>query len=453
MSYSSSVTVHQVEPIYYSANSRVEFRLEPNKMYSSDLILANMGCFKTGTKSTQHQVAGVYGICKSISILDGNVELTSLQNSHLWAGFKQYQHSNQYNESIGPYYCGNLISNGFETRDLTEKTTGAAATLAVTGARIVRGTIRTMNTFATSDLSFKGQMKMAEIIDLLANMPYIDTSFFKNFRVVIEFHSASDLLLFAQGQQKTVTGGIETIRPFLIAEELTGPQVDAMMGKMSPIEYTVIEQDLASLDAIVPTAGASAQDSTRTPTQLKTYHVSGFNNKTVEKMLIWKQPTLKGNIQIDSELNGRDIGWGAYGSMSFLGEKIQIRVNGRNIYARSGLDKPNQRLAAMVDSWGNSSLAPFANGMTFQAPDASPRSETWKIDGNQDCGVQDFIGTDIGLEKVQDLQIDFERKGFFADSDAETAKSKYNSAYNLRIFAEVRKAIIPQASGYNVIYV
>ena len=454
MSYSNSVIVHEIEPVYYSANQRAEFRLPPDKIYSSNLILCNLGVTKTGNQSPYHQVPGTNGVCKSISLFDGNVELTSLQNSHLWAGFKQLQHSNQYNESVGPYYSGNLLSNAFETRDLSANATGAGAATAVTGARIVRGTIRTMSSAVASEDSFKGQMKMAEVIDLLANMPYIDTSVFKKFRVVIEFHSASDLMLFSQALEKTNTNAITTTRPFLVAEEMTGQAVDAMMGKMQPIEYTVIEQDIASLDAIVPTAGASATDNTRTPLQPKTFHISGYNNKTVEKLLIWKQPTLKSNFQIDSDNNGRDIGWGVYSSMAFLGEKVQIRVNGRNIWARSGLDRPNSRLAHMADSWGDASLATFLNGMTFQAADAVARTVNWKIDGNGDAGTQDFIGVDLGLERVQDLQIDFERKGFFCADDAQTALSKYNSAYNLRIFAEVRKAIIPQANGgYNVIYV
>ena len=454
MSYSNSVIVHEIEPVYYAANQRAEFRLPPDKIYSSNLILSNLGLTKTASQSPYHQVPGVYGICKSISLFDGNVELTSLQNSHLWAGFKQLQHSNQYNESVGPYYCGNLLSNAFETRDLSGNAAGTGGNCAVTGARIVRGTIRTMETAVTSEDAYKGQMKMAEIVDLLANMPYIDTSVFKKFRVVIEFHSASDLMVFAQALEKDNVASITTTRPFLIAEEMTGQAVDAMMGKMQPIEYTVIEQDIASLDAIVPTAGASATDNTRTPLQPKTFHISGYNNKTVEKILIWKQPTLKTNYQVDGGENGRDVGWGVYSSMAFLGEKCQIRVNGRNIWARSGIDRPNSRLAYMADSWGDSSIATFLNGMTFQAADAAPRNLNWKIDGNGDCGTQDFIGIDLGLEKVQDLQIDFERKGFFCEDDAQTALSKYNSAYNLRIFAEVRKAIVPSGNGgYNVIYV
>tara|TARA_R110000868_G_scaffold247605_1_gene503996 strand:- start:71 stop:1435 length:1365 start_codon:yes stop_codon:yes gene_type:complete len=454
MSYSNSVKVHEIEPVYYASNQRAEFRLPPDKIYSSNLILCNLGATKSANQSPYHQVPGVYGICRSISIFDGNVELTSLQNAHLWAGFKQLSHSNQYNESVGPYYCGNLCSNGFETRDLSEKANGTGAATNVFGARIVRGTIRTMNTAVTSEDSFKGSMKMAEIVDLLANMPYIDTSVFKKFRIVIEFHSASDLKTFAQAQQKTAADTITTTRPFLVAEEMTGAAVDAMMGKMQPIEYTVIEQDLASLDAVVPTTGAGATDSTRTPLQPKTFHVSGYNNKTVEKILIWKQPTLITNYQVDGGVDGRDVGWGIYSSTGFLGEKCQIRVNGRNIWARSGIDKPNSRLAYMVDSWGDGVMATHQNGLAFQAADNQPRSDYWKVDGNQDIGSQDFIGVNLGLEKVQDLQIDFERRGFFAEDAGQTALSKYNSAYNLRIFAEVRKQIIPQANGgYNVIYV
>jgi hypothetical protein len=454
MSYSSNVKIHELEPIYYSANQRAEWRLPPNSIFTTNLVLCNIGVTKSANQANYSQCAGVYGMIRSISLFDGNVELTSLQNAHLWAGWRQFTHSNQYNESIGSYYAGNLVSNEFGARDLSELATGTGANASVSGARIVRGSIRSFTTNTIEDTTYKGTMKMAEILDLLSNMPYIDTSVFKNFRIVIEYHSTTDISLNSQYIEKSNPASITTTRPFLVCEEMLGENAEAVMGKVQPIEYIVIEQDIADLEAVAPDVTGPRVADTATPLQPKTYHISGFNNKTVEKMLIWKQPVNPANIQLATANNGRDVGWGVYNSMAFLGEKVQIRVNGRNIWARSGLDRPNQRLAACVDAWTDyGSLATFANGLSPQTPDATSRSVSVKADGNQDLGVQDFIGVDIGLEKVQDLQIDFERRGFFAQDATQTNQSKYNTQYNIRIFAEVRKMIVPKAGGgYDVRY-
>ena len=61
MSLSSSVKTKEIEAVYYQQNGRVEFRLQPDKLYSTDLIIGNLGIFKAANQTSYHPWAGVYG--------------------------------------------------------------------------------------------------------------------------------------------------------------------------------------------------------------------------------------------------------------------------------------------------------------------------------------------------------------------------------------------------------
>ena len=458
MSYSNQVKIHEIEPVYYAQSQRAEFRLPPDKIFTTNLAIENMGLIKNANQARYSKWAGVYGTVKNLLILDGNVELVNLQRVHMWSGFKQFLHSNQYNESVGPYYTGGLMSNIWNQRDVT----GNQAAGLIFGAKLQEGTIRALATNTTEPTTYKGRMMLSEILDLLSNMTHIDTSVFRNFRVIVEYQSPAEAITRAVRNNQNNGVTVNSTRPFLTAEEILDEEtVNSIMGKLQPIEYKVIEQDVASLPAVAAAAGAGVTDTARTPTQQQTYHISGFNNKTLERILIWKQPTAAVNIQ-DAANGGQDAGHGIYNSVGFFKEKYQLRINGRNVFARSGLDKDNQRLAMMCDTWGaNASLTPFNAGLAYKSPNATLRSSLIQT-GNQDIGILDFDSADLGMTKEQDLQLDFERTGFFNDnaggvggSVGQTAQSKYNQTYSLVMFAEVRKAIVPSSSGlgYNVVYV
>ena len=101
MEYSNSIKIHEVEPVYYSAGSRAEFRLQPGKLYTNSLKLVNMGVTKSAAQSIYNKVAGVAGCVRSLTLLDGNVELQQLTRANEWAAIKHSFKSNKYNEDLG----------------------------------------------------------------------------------------------------------------------------------------------------------------------------------------------------------------------------------------------------------------------------------------------------------------------------------------------------------------
>jgi len=439
--YSNSIKIHEIEPVYFSANNRVEFRLPQGKLYTNSMIVANVGATKSAGASNYNHLVGCYGQLRSVSLLDGNTELQVLTRANEWAAFKNSIHSNAYNEDVGNMMALNRKSAIFNIRDTTGLQTGAGTALAA-GTKTVEGGSR-VNLGATGvseRLSGKGQLDLAEVLNLLQSIAYVDTSVFKDLKVVIEYNqNINDIFDATQNQ-----GVMTTIRPYLIAEEIVDESiVSANMGKLPrAIQYKVIENDIVSVAAITTGAG------TPNPVVPNTFHIHAFNNKSVDRMLIKTRTTLAATRQ---EGNG-DVGYGEYNSQAMLLQKNQVRVNGRNIFARDGITKDNERLALFADTWGSASCQPFSHSLAPLAADASTRDNFISV-GNEGIGALSYFGCDLAGVKVKDLQLDYERAGFRSSVGGQIALSKYNSALDLIIFAEVKKAIIPSNNGYNVVYV
>ena len=460
MSLSSSVHSKEIEAVYYQQNSRVEFRLLPDKLYSTDLIVANLGIAKAANTGTNYgKWAGIVGQVTNATLYDGNTELSNLSDLAFWSGFKMFNKENQYSESVAHYYSAANHINYFDRSDLNSTDNGTINF----GAKLVDDSIRSLQPEILEANTFKGQIKLRMVFDLLSKMSYIDTSIFKNFRIVLEL--SNDVNRIMRGRQDD--SDLSTTRPFLVAHEVIDPSIlEGVMGKMGNVVYDEIEDDLVQIPAV---SGLLNTADGKYQTQVNNYHISAFNSKTLGRILLWKQPANKAN-QRDVAADGSAAGFGIYNSDSFLGEVEQVRINGRNVLPRSGVVGSNRRLGHMVDSWGNCSMSPFNVGLANISPIAVARTRI-SGNGNQDFGCLDFVGLDMGGEKCADLQIDLSRRGFFLASvaigggggatddtyttdAARTVASKYNAAHNMGIYCEVKKAIVMSKDGsYSVVYV
>ena len=439
MSYSNNIKITEIEPIYDSTNSRSEWRFEPNKIYSTNVLIANVGVDQA-TASRYNRLSGVGGMFDNVMLYDGNVELQMTQLCGFWSGWKQSRKSNANLKDKAPMLIGNERGSRFEGQDAGSGNAGGTnAGKSVRNDVIIPGN-------QLSSKTGKATMAANEFLPILDAMPYLDTSIFKNLRLIVEYNAEA---VVRENQAETLT----TLRPLLIVEEVVNPaQVAAAQGKMGDIIYDNVETDRALLPAVVPTAngpGANAQSFS--------YHVNGYTNKKVGKMLIWKQSQTGLNYSAGGTAG--DYQNGAFDSMGLFRERTQIRVNGQNVFAKNGISKSNQRLARLVDSWGSGGLATFANGLApITLADANPRN-VYREGGNAAVGFMDWFGCDLGYQEVQDFQVEFERSGIAnlaADNTnvvAETAKSKYNAPYKLIMFALIQKAIIMDGKGgYNVRY-
>ena len=438
MEYSNDIKIHEIEPLYYSASNRAEFRLSPDKLYTNTLRLLNVGVTKSANQNNLNKLAGVAGCISNMTILDGNVEIQSLTRANEWAAIKHSFKSNSYNEDLGSVLNLTRKSAHFNLADRTN----AQDVDRCVGSKVVEGTLRTAlsATNTTERLAAKGQLDLSDYMGFLQSVNYLDTSLMKDLKVVIEYNMDALAIMF--GNQDT--GNLASTRPLLVVEEIVDPNiVSANMGKTQVINFKVIENDIVSVPAMAPTVAIP------NPVQSPTFHVHAFNNKSVDRMLIKSRTRLA-----TSENTGNvNVMYGLYNSQAMLKQKNQVRVNGMNIYARDGITSENERLALVADTWApNMSIMPFQQGLAFKAADAYTRDQVINM-GNEAIGSQSYFACDLAGEKVKDLQIDYERVGFFNADAAQLALCKYNSAVDLIVFAEVKKAIIFSGSSYNVVYV
>lgn len=455
--YSNDLKIHEIEPVYFSENNRVEWRLPPNKLYTNTMSVMNLGVTKT-TTGVLNKLVGVYGTIDRMALMDGNVELQSLVRANEWLGIKQHLHSNRYNENLGSNYCGNRKAVRLGLRDVRVSQvpfTGANENAAIqhggaNGLKIIEGGER--DNFglvaATSNATFKGQLDISEALNFIQSIPYVDTSIFKNLKLVIEFNvSMNNVIRSTQNN-----GVLAQLRPYLVVEEIVAPDILAgSLGKTPPaISYNVIESDIFTVPGFSAANGNLPNNATPNPSQDITFHVSSFNNKKVNRIIMATRCSATGVAQ----QNNADVANGVYNSHAMLRQKNQVRLNGRNIFPRNGVDRDMQRLALMADVWGGSaSIAPFYAGLAPKAADLNTRQDVLQ-QGNEVIGTQDYFGCTLAGAKVEDLQFDYGRTGTANDNgQGQTTASKYNADLTIHVFGEVKKAVVFGKSGqYNVVY-
>jgi len=444
MSYSNRVKVHEIEPVYNSAGNRAEFRFAPDKIYSTNVLLANLAQTQT-TASAYNRLAGVAAMFDNVMLYDGNVELQMTQLCALWAGWKQSRKSNSDHKNKQCMIVGNSAGFRYEGED---------ATANQGGGKIFGRSLRNADVQANNEIKSntgKASLPMNELLPLLDALPFLDTSVFKDLRLIVEYNGA---VAVRENKQEAIS----TLRPLLVVEEMVDPaMVSSMMGKMGQVVYDNVESDRANVPQKLRTTSVALNRSEKQPVS---FHLSSYSNKKVGKMVVVKQAA----SALIRESNNVDYQNGVCDSQGLYKESFQIRINGANVFPKNGITKANQRLARCVDSWGDGGLQVFGNGLAARGPDTESR-ENYISKGNASIGFMDWVGIDLGYESVRDLQIEFGRDVFYAQTGngdgggatanpAQTALSKYNAQINLIIFALVRKAIVPDGKGgYDVRYV
>ena len=444
MSYSNRVKIQEIEPIYNSAGNRCEFRFLPNKIYSTNVLLANLAQSQT-TPSKYNRLAGISALFDNVMLYDGNIELQMTQLCALWGGWKQSRKSNSNHKDKQCMLVGNSAGFRYEGHD---------ATANQGNGRIFGRSIRNADVQANNEVKSntgKASLPMNELLPILDALPFLDTSVFKDLRLIVEYNGSVAV-------RENKAESVSTLRPLLILEEMIDPkQVSSMMGKMGQVVYDNIESDRANIPQKLRTTSVALNRSEKQPVS---FHLSSYSNKKVGKMVIIKQAA----SSVVREAGNADYQNGVCDSLGLYKESFQIRVNGANVFPKNGITKPNQRLSRVVDSWGDGGLQVFGNGLAARGPDTETRAE-YISKGNASIGFMDWVGIDLGYTAVQDLQIEFGRDVFYAQTGNgdgagdtanpnQTALSKYNTQINLIIFALVRKAIVPNGKGgYDVRYV
>lgn len=443
--YNSSIKTHIIDPVYNRANFRAEYRIPSDTVVLSNLRMVGLGA--TGNVAGKYNgLVGALGVIKQISLYDDNQLLDQLLEAPTFMAFKQQNKSNQEVNDLSNALVSNRVGNTLS---------GVNAGAGQTGQKINEYEIDAGGVNTAEDTTRKAHLPLKDVLPLLKNLVSMDTSIFKNLKVVVEYNKDLDEFL-----QATNNTPYNTTEAQLIVDEVVGDVGKQKLGGFKGVSYTSIEHDRAVCPAFV--VDTDIGDGTNAPlTKVKnhTFHINGFNNKTVGRMLICKNPTLLATYKAGNN----NLRAGKLASFNNNNEALQVRVNGGSLIAGKGLTRENQRLGMLNDVWGKCSNYPFGNSMAYREVDGTNRN-TLILGGKNDIGKRDWYGLNIN-NKVEDLQIDFERKGVYiyganpvnhparkVADDGLTTNAHAHQKLIFNIFCEVYKSITPSGNGYIVSY-
>lgn len=416
-----------VDPTHYRANVRASFKLDGNRIYKSDLKLANVGLtIANVTKNNVYnKLAGVGSLIKRIALLDGKTELDSCNECHRYYAFNQLLDENSGNESENRYLIHN--SQGLRTGENNKQAIN----------------VKPAAKLAADATTPQGLVDVRRMLPLLRSMDSFDTSkTFKNLRLEIEFETDSRLL------SSDTTYAVTTLEPVLLCDVVEDPAVIAGLLKQMPpmVQWNKIEHDIINVPA--PSADGTAVPSA---VQSVSKKVRGFDNKRVGRLLAVKVFSDADKTVTAGAVN--DVG--NLGSIAGYDEVINVRSNGKNILTRKGNDKsPNSRLAMLVDAYGDMASYFGSNLITIDGQAGLVTDGTFK------GGRLDYFGIVVN-DNISDLQFSYDRTNLAsvngstgnAAAKAASKQVKANAAIDIHLYAEVAKTLSMTPNGYNVAYV
>jgi hypothetical protein len=419
-----------LEPSVDSSFNRTEFRL-PEGVLLNNLKVLSLGVF--GGSGGYPKLVGALGVIKNIYLYDGKTELQSVKDFNDHFSFSVLQNSNSRNADIGT--ASERIRVGYKTQTSPTAASGPAGYL-------VRRTSFSQNQnvdFAASDSASgnnKAYLDLRDVFSILSVMPVLPSgTVFKQLRVVIEYDT--DPKKYSESTATPASSG--TLRPLMSVDSIVDDATaKALVSSLQSSQFTVYERDRYQVG--VAANGAKSSSSVR---------LIGFNGKHIEKLRIKKNYQSSANFA-DPLTPANVLGFGEYASLSGKKEKFQVRVNGRALLPRDGIDHGcNRGLALMNDSYGELNL--FENAVLPLSRIASDDYESYGTVTAHNVGTQDYFGIKIG-QSVSDVQIDYSREGLTDDSTKHP--SRYNSAMTHTVEAEILKQIMFNSDGsYNVMYV
>ena len=455
--FSTSLQTAIIDPQFHS-ESRCEFRIENRgQAYMHTLRIGNIGLAKTaGTNpNAYHFGGGTSSVISRIRLMDGNEELDSLRNVAQWLTFKGALKTNSQNTNVFNHLNGNQQGWVYgATGELLEA--------------------RPEKQVRTGEDVTTGLLDLRECFGFLNNVSHLSTKLFKNLRVVIEYvpNTMQNAHLLVDLQIAANIAGLKKNIPILIVDEITDMAlVNTLEKQLTGASWVAIEHDLANIPA-VPGLAAVADEAV----QRSQLRINGFQDKAVSRLMIAKCYEATGpggpNVNQAGGLAGtihQVKALGGYGSKALYKEKVNLRLNGRNVLSGDGLVTPAQQTMMLSDTWGALNMCPFQNQQSVGRDTAYANSALNVVGINQTqppvrstaagaaAAVQQgyWISNSawIGLpvqDRVTDMQIDLERTGTFSEGTQSSAGNF--QALNLHVFGEVAKGMTVSGGNYRIFY-
>jgi len=377
--YTNQIKTHIIDPVYFGQD-RCEFKFTPNKLFMSNMRIGGAG-YVANTPATDKMKnpAGVWGQIKNIFLMDGGTEVDKQYDVGPLMAFKASNHPNDQNFSKNKLLTHSFL--GYESnsnRKLTEPFAQVGTT--------------------PSLLKDEGWLSLLDVFDYLKNSVYVSTNMFSHLRLVIEFYPV-----------KTAEADATAIlKPYLIVDEIVDENAMESIEKelmTTPIVFKPIERD----SALIPVTTINTPQSIN----LK---LKGFNDKTLNRVLVCKSTATNVSLSINSE-------------------KVNFVVNGRQILPYDGIDTPSKRTMYLNDSWGTVNMLPAQNNVIFD--DAKKVALSAALPQ-----ANDFVGLSIN-DNIREFELQYSRN---------TGEAGSIVALNLLVYGEVNKVFNPNGGDYKILY-
>ena len=409
---SGQVKTRYIDPKSFMDGSRAVFELKANtSAYLPNMRLLDIGVFGQN-EGVYNRLIGAHSIIKDITLYDGSTVLTQIQEYGLYRGFQNQNIDNVKSQSVEQFKSCNNV--GLQK---------------LNSSGLLYDEIRKENTGTTRANTKGAYVELREVLPMLNSVTHLPTAIFRNLRIEVNFN-IEVLEQVLMDVTDTITG---QMLPILAVDVLDDKAVVAKMnaGLGNSIVWLETEVDRVSYPAGVNNA---------TREETKSFKLDGFKGKSLERLLMVKEIA-----DINVYKNGNDVlGYGRYQSVALFNEKVQYRVNGRNILSGSGATGAMERLALVVDNYGECFAYPGSAQVDI---DSGLIVGLTAANGREKIGNFSYNAIYVG-ETVQDLQINHSRTNLSNNA----ARQASNAALNIVYYGEVRKALVLGNKGYRISY-
>lgn len=408
----NNVKTEIIDPVYYSANDRVEFRLDRGTIMNN-MKLANFGLTAAG--GHRYNVdGGVLSMIKEVHLYDGKITLQSQLHANERYAFENSQNSNDYNCNIERFTVKH--QQGYSVQPVRDAVGKAVNVLnsAVSGVPAA-DSVNNKN---------KGYIQVSHLLPIMKVLPCLPSKVFTQLRLVVVFEDEVNKLMTGTANQPT------TIKPVLIIDRVVNDiQEQKLISKLSNALFNNYEY--TQIDMPANTAG----------TQNTNKKTMAFNNKFLKRLRV--KLNYADKTKYTTGANGIRNRGSLASSFNVNNRSIQVRCNGSNKFPRTNLTGDNRRLALFCDTWGNVNMTPEMGSSL-----ANSTSQNGVMVNDDNIGVRDMDGLHIN-EVIEELELQVGRD-FITDT---TVPSRYNDAMKIVLEGEVQKQINFGNGGYSVGYV
>lgn len=425
--YTSGMKSTLIDPVIDLDQNRVEFRLQPNSLYSSDIKLLNFGVFESANTRAGNRLntlAGSWGCVKNIYLTDNGTTLDQLLDANVYMAFKKYNTKMEKARCVDRYTTGNAVGNIVDGDQLVSAGTEPNS--------------QSIN--ATPGASTQSFLSLREALPILRNMSYLPTGLFTDLKIVVEYETGLKKLIEDTGGDVAVAN---LPNPLIRVDEITNMEaVKQITSEFRGVAFNCYERDVVGIPFV---AAKSGTDETNVSSSL----IKGFDNKYINRL--WCGLYTENTTAL--ELGGADTGlmsWGgALAPVKAINARWQVVVNGGNVLVGNGVQRSNEVLGLLVDTYGECSppLGATGIGLVSNAGDLTK-------DDMYSYAKAGWFAVPI-QQYISQLQVNLEYTSSFNESkgdDSYLSLNKFNTPYTMYAWAECKKSLAVKGNSYIVGY-